>query len=208
MGLFGKKRDINLSNVVSVVIIEQTQNYKKSKAKAGLVFGNSLLNPDVVFMEGNSEPDGCTYTFSVTFKDGSKEIMKADSGTPLCDALLQKAIDDGSPMPQQEAVQTKRTEKAPELKKNQLPQGVYRIGQDIPAGTYDFHLVWGNGRIDVYTAEETILGNLSFGEWVGDTQEYEKPDCINVKCDEGWFLHITGNVVVEIAKAKKIEIDL
>lgn len=208
MGLFGKKKDIDLSNVVSIVIIEQTQNYKKSKAKAGLVFGDSFLKPDVVFMEGNSEPDGCTYTFSVTFKDGSKEIMKADSGTPLCDALLQKAIDDGSAMPKHEAVQCNKPEKAPELKKNQLPQGVYKIGQDIPAGTYDFHHIWGNGRIEVYTAEETILGNLSFGEWVGDTQEYEKPDCINVKCDEGWSLHITGNVVVEIAKAKNIEIDL
>lgn len=207
MGLFGKKRDIDLSNVVSVVILEQTQNYKKGKARAGLSFGDSVLNPDVIFMEGGSEPDGCTYTFSVTFMDGRKEIMKADSGTPLCDGLLQKAID-GDNIIQEQAPQGKKPEKAPELKKNQLPQGIYKIGQDIPAGTYDFHLVWGNGRIEIYTAEETILGNLSFGEWVGDKQEYEKPDCINVRCDDGWFLYVTGNLIVEILKSKQIQIDL
>ena len=202
MGLF-KKQDIIFENISSVVILEQTQNYSRSKAKAGLVFGESILNPDVVFMDGNSEPSGCTYTFSVTYKDGKKDIVKADSGTGICDRLLQIAMD----MPTETAEMAKQ-ERAPVLKKNQLPQGIYKIGEDVPPGTYDFHLVWGNGRIEIYKAEETILGNLSFGEWVGNKQEYEKPDCINVRCDDGWFLHITGNIVIEIEKSKSIQIDL
>ncbi len=202
MGLF-KKQDIIFENISSVVILEQTQNYSRSKAKAGLVFGESILNPDVVFMDGNSEPSGCTYTFSVTYKDGKKDIVKADSGTGACDRLLQIAMD----MPTETAEMAKQ-ERAPVLKKNQLPQGIYKIGEDVPPGTYDFHLVWGNGRIEIYKAEETILGNLSFGEWVGNKQEYEKPDCINVRCDDGWFLHITGNIVIEIEKSKSIQIDL
>lgn len=36
MGLFKKDKDIDLNEIISVIIIEQTQNYKKSKAKAGL----------------------------------------------------------------------------------------------------------------------------------------------------------------------------
>jgi hypothetical protein len=107
-----------------------------------------------------------------------------------------------------ETAEMAKQERAPVLKKNQLPQGIYKIGEDIPPGTYDFHLVWGNGRIEIYKAEETILGNLSFGEWLGNKQEYEKPDCINVRCDDGWFLHITGNIVIEIEKSKSIQIDL
>ncbi len=33
-------------------------------------------------------------------------------------------------------------------------------GTDIPAGVLDFHHVCGNGYLQVYKAEETILGNL------------------------------------------------
>ena len=206
MGLFGKRK-IRLEDIVNVVILEQTQNYSK-KTKSGLVFGDSVFNPDVVFMDGNAEPDGCIYTFSVTLKDGKKEIVKAESGTQLCDQLLQKALDT-------ERVQTfdksqigEKINRAPEFQKNQLPQGIYKVGTDIPAGVFDFHHVWGNGYLQVYKAEETILGNLMFGEHVGDTYEYEKADCIHVVCENGWYVHIGGNLIVSISRSKEIEIDL
>lgn len=205
MGFFSK--GIDLDKVISAVILEQTQNYKKSKAKAGLVFSNSILNPDVVLMDGGTEPDGCTYTFSVTFKDGTKKIVKADSGTSLCDQLLQIAMDYGG---EENSVNSelKEPRSAPAIEKNQLPQGIYIIGKDIPCGTYDFHLVWGNGRLELYNAPETILGNLKFGEWVGNRETYEKPDCINVFCSDGDYLHITGNLIVSIEKSKEVNIDL
>lgn len=137
MGMF-KRMNVLFDDIVSVVIIEQTQNYKK-KTKAGLVFGNSVFNPDVVLMDGEAEPDGVTYTFSLTYRDGRKEIIKADSGTDLCDRLLQMAMDGNAPVSEQ--MPDKKPPRALELQKNQFPQGVYEIGKDIPPGTYDFHLV-------------------------------------------------------------------
>lgn len=175
--------------------------------RAGLVFGDSLLTPDVVFMDGNAEPAGCTYTFSVTYKGGKKEIVKAKSGTDLCDRLLQLSLDT-SDMPMSDVANGNKVQRAPELQKNQLPQGVHLIGKDIPAGVYDFHHVWGNGNLQLYRSEETTLGNSEFFDWIGDRYEYEKSDCINVKCEDGWYLHVDGNLSVEIAKSKKVEIDL
>lgn len=207
MGLF-KKKQRNIEDIVNVVILEQSQNYSRGKAKAGLAFGDSLLNPDVIFMDGELQPAGCTYTFSVTYRGGDKEIVKAVSGTALCDSLLQIAMDGGNDtLPAGESPKA-TPEKAPELKKNQLSQGVYKVGQDVPAGTYDFHHVWGNGGLQVYRSEKTTLGNCEITEWIGDKQEYEKPDCLNVKCEEGWYIHVTGNLIVEISKSKKVEIDL
>ena len=205
MGLFNK--NFNVDDVVSVVIIEQTQNYSK-KSKAGLVFGDSVLKPDVIFMDGNAEPSGCTYTFSLTFQNGKKEIVKANSGTPLCDKLLQKALDSETAYSPEDAYMPIKSNKAPELQKNQLPQGIYQVGRDIPAGIFDFHHVWGNGRIDVYKNEETTLGNLTFGDYVGNTYEHEKADCIHVNCEKGWYVHITGNLIVSISRSKNIELDL
>lgn len=98
--------------------------------------------------------------------------------------------------------------RAPELKKNQLPQGIYIVGQDIPAGIYDFHLVWGHGEIDLYKAKENIPDNLKFAEDLGFQHEYETTDCIHVVCVEGDYLHINGNLIVDIAKSKTIDLDL
>ena len=201
MSIF-KQLKFNIDDIISVVILEQTQNYR-TRTKSGLVFGNSLLNPDVVFMDGNSEPTGVTYTFSVTHKDGKKEIIKADSGTDRCDLLLQKAMDGDitniPPVSEDQDIPKENNKKpAPERKKNQLPRGVYEIGKDIPAGTYDFHHVWGNGSLQKYIAKETILGNNNLMEWIGDKESYEHRDCINVKCVDGEYLHVDGNLVVEI----------
>ena len=134
MGIFGKRK-IRIEDIVSVVLLEQTQNYSK-RTRSGLVFGNSIFNPDVVLMDGNAEPTGATYTFSVTLKDGSKDIVKADSGTAICDRLLQMALDGESVIPMDNE-QLSKDKKAPELQKNQLPQGVYKVGRD-----WFFHLPW------------------------------------------------------------------
>lgn len=207
MGLFREKQ-INLDDVVNVVILEQSQNYSHGKAKAGLAFGNSIFNPDVVFMDGDLQPAGCTYTFSVTYCSGKKDIIKANSGTALCDRLLQIAMDAGTNVSPDEDSSVANQKKAPILKKNQLPQGIYKIGETIPAGTYDFHHVWGNGGLQVYRSKESTLGNCEFIAWVGNKQEYEKTDCLHVKCEDGWYIHVIGNLIVEISKSKQVEIDL
>lgn len=211
MNIFNNKK-INIDDIVNVVILEQTQNYR-TRTKSGLVFGNSILNPDVVFMDGNSEPTGVTYTFSATYKDGKKEIIKADSGTDKCDMLLQKAMDgDSSNIPSvsddQNSQQKSNNEPAPERKKNQLPRGIYVIGEDIPSGTYDFHHVWGYGSLQKYKGGDTTLGSSNLFEWIGDTEKHERRDCINVKCVDGEHLHVDGNLVVEIKRSTPVEIDL
>ena len=78
---------------------------------------------------------------SVTLKDGKKEIVKAESGTRLCDQLLQKALDTESVQTLDKSQIGEKINRAPELQKNQLPQGIYKVGTDIPAGVFDFHHV-------------------------------------------------------------------
>ena len=56
MGIFGKRK-IRIEDIVSVVLLEKTQNYSK-RTRSGLVFGDSIFNPDVVFMDGNAESTG------------------------------------------------------------------------------------------------------------------------------------------------------
>ena len=74
-----KHMKFNIDDITSVVILEQTQNYR-TRTKSGFVFGNSLRNPDVVFIDGNSEPTGVTYTFNTTYKDDKKEIRRRSEG--------------------------------------------------------------------------------------------------------------------------------
>lgn len=56
MGILGKRK-IRMEDIVSVVLLEQTQNYSK-RTRSGLVFGDSIFNSDVVLMDGNVEPMG------------------------------------------------------------------------------------------------------------------------------------------------------
>ena len=122
--------------------------------------------------------------------------------------LLQFALDDDVKAKEQDEVAHSILKKAPSLQKNQLPQGVYQIGKDIPIGTFDFHHVWGNGNLELYSSEDTTLGNLKFSQWIGDRYDYELLDCINVRCEESWYLHVKGNLIVEIKRSKDVEIDL
>ena len=93
-----------------------------------------------------------------------------------------------------------------EVQKNQLTQGVYAIGKDIPAGRYDFVCVWGDGRILKYPNNE--LKDYNFAEWIGFDKSYHTDTCIGIACADGEYLQINGNIIVEIRKSKEIVIDL
>ena len=77
-------------------------------------------------MDGNTEPSGCTYTFSITYKDGKKEIVKADSGTETFDRLLQFALDDDVKAKEQDEVAHSILKKAPSLQKINYLKGYIR----------------------------------------------------------------------------------
>ena len=206
MGLFGKKKEkIDFDNIASVVIIEQTQLYI-NRSRWGVSFGSTRGDSRVMAMEG-STPAGAEIKFSVTYKNGRKEIVKAMSGTDLCDRLLQLALD---PVPAQNDIQNDDKEYFPvSLGKNELPAGRYLIGKDIPEGTYDFTWVWGNGFIHKYENDhDTTLGACTFSQWVGNRYDYEARQCINVKCVNGEMIVINGNIIVRISKSKPVELDL
>ena len=87
------------------------------------------------------------------------------------------------------------------LGKNQLPQGRYIIGRDLPEGTFDFTWVWGDGYISLYkTDESTTLGDNLYHENVGVAHEYQYRQCLHLQCTAGNMLIIGGNLVVEISR--------
>ena len=72
------------------------------------------------------------------------------------------------------------------LGKNQLPQGRYIIGKDLPEGTFDFTWVWGEGYLSLYkTDENTTLGNNLYLENVGTAHEYQYRQCLHLQCAPG-----------------------
>ena len=196
-------------DIVSVVILEQTQLYKR-KSNWGLAFGgHGLSDSHVIAMDGGQIPDGAVITFSVTYKDGEKEIIKERSGTDRCDRLLQLSVD--PPV----GTYTEGTEKPSkqytpiELQKNQLPNGSYIIGKDIPIGIFDFSWIFGSGMITKYKNDhDTTLEATTYFQHMGSQYDYEYRQCLNVECTEGERLVINGNLVVQIARSKKVEIDL
>ena len=95
------------------------------------------------------------------------------------------------------------------LGKNQLPQGRYIIGKDLPEGTFDFTWVWGEGYLSLYkTDENTTLGNNLYHENVGVAYEYQYRQCLHLQCAPGNMLIIGGNLVVEISRSAKLDIEL
>lgn len=197
-------------DIVFVVILERTQLYK-NKNNWGLSFGNGgLFDSHVIAMDGGQVPDGTVITFSVTYKDGSKEIIKERSGTDKCNRLMQLAVDPPSAVKSGDVSPKYSEEYVPiQLQKNQLPQGSYIIGKDIPVGNYDFSWVFGSGVIKKYKNDhDTTLGATTYYENVGEQSEFQYRQCLHVECAEGEKLVIEGNLVVQIARSKPIEIDL
>ena len=166
MGLFGnKKSKIDFENIISVVLLEQTQLYGK-KNNWGLSFGDTFGSPMV--ME-QTVPTGSRLKFSVTYRNGKKEIVEVLSGTAEADALLQKAID---PDITDSSGDTQQKESVPykpiTVQKNQLPTGDYLIGRDIPVGIYDFTWVYGHGVIQKFKNDhDSTLGASTYYENVG-----------------------------------------
>lgn len=207
MGLFSKKTKIDFDNIISVVILEQTQLYK-GKSNWGVSFGSDFGDGRVIAMDG-SVPAGAEIKFSVTYKDGRKDIVTAMSGTEECTKLLQIAIDPPSVMPS--VVETTSEKYVPvQLQKNQLPNGRYIVGEEIPVGTYDFTWVFGNGSIHIFKdiSDTKTLGASKYFQWIGDKHDYEFRQCLNVNCENGNVIVLDGNIVVEISRSKKVEIDL
>lgn len=214
MGLFDFfKMDVDFENIISVVIIEKTQLYKE-KSRWGVGFGTDLDDCHLIAMEGDLIPDGMEIKFSITYSDEEKRIVTAMAGTPLCDKLLQLAIDPPlniNSNTEDIMKQSKENETyiPVQLKKNQLPNGKYLIGRDIPVGVYDFCWIWGEGSIKKFVNDhDTTYEAVTYYENIGIKHDSQYRQCFHVHCEEGELLQISGNVIVEISKSKPIELDL
>ena len=95
-----------------------------------------------------------------------------------------------------------------ELGENQLMAGVYVIGKDIPPGTYDFVCILGDGSIHKFIDETTLLGASNYFKWLGFEHDYQYRQCVGVVCKEGEYLHIDGNIIVEIRRSRTVKINL
>lgn len=154
------------------------------------------------------------FLFAVRYQDGSAQLIQTREGSQttmkllqLCDDIANGRIQPPTPGPKLS------TEPAQPYKlgKNELPQGQYLIGRDIPAGTYDFFVVYGFGgkfEIGKYDANNKAINGTWDFDWVGLKEDYEKRALIHVQCKEGYMIKITGSVILKIARSQKVQIDL
>lgn len=160
------------------------------------VLGHVDVEFDVVYKEGG--------TRRITARENSKKykrLMDCVERTKQVAAYKPKKAE---PRKVEDSVA-----KAPaivEVQKNQLTQGVYAIGKDIPAGRYDFVCVWGDGSIK--KSADADLKYYNFAQWIGFNKSYSTDKCIGIACADGEYLKIDGNIIVEIQKSKEIVIDL
>lgn len=147
------------------MLIEQTQKYR-NKTSWGLSFSNSAFGDPIAMSQ--TVPDGTELTFSITYKNGRKKILKVMSDTAMADRLLQMALDPDKRNASADRAEGKSGQNAAsaegkpliKLGKNQLPHGRYIIGKDLPEGIFDFTWVWGEGYLSLYkTDENTTLGS-------------------------------------------------
>ena len=110
------------------MLIEQTQKYR-NKTSWGLSFSNSAFGDPIAMSQ--TVPDGTELTFSITYKNGRKKILKVMSDTAMADRLLQMALDPdkrnalAGRVEDESGQTTVSSGERPLIKlgKNQLPQG-------------------------------------------------------------------------------------
>ena len=153
--------------------------------------------------------------FVAKMNDGSAELIQVKEGSAANLKLFQVSenMHSGSiqPPPPLRPQASNESVKPYQLGKNELPQGKYLIGQDIPAGTYDFFVVYGTrGRFEVgkYDANDKAIDGTWDFYWVGLKEDYEKRELIHIACEEGYTVKISGNVILKIARSQQVRIDL
>jgi hypothetical protein len=156
--------------------------------------------------------------FLVTLSDRTMDLLQAKEGTNSCNTLLAKSLgedqhnsDDSKTKTDNRTLYRTSPAEPYKLNQNELPQGRYDIGKDIPAGYYDFFVVYGSGgsfNMAVYDENDKAAeGTYSF-YWVGLEKKYEKRELIHVQCKEGYSIIIRGNVILKIAKSNSVRINL
>lgn len=149
--------------------------------------------------------------FIVKLNNGAAELIQAKEGSEASLKLLQISNDTENGCPPVSMQDRNKPATPYPLGKNELPQGRYLIGRDIPVGTYDFFVVYGTGGsfdLAKYDENDEMISGTWTGFGVGLNGEYEKRELIHVACPEGYTLKISGNVILKIARSQPVKIDL
>lgn len=148
--------------------------------------------------------------FAVKLDSGMAQLMQVREGSSGCTRLLQLSKETASgPLPPTPPAPI--PSKSYPLGKNELPQGEYLIGRDIPAGTYDFFVIYGTGgKFDLaqYDDQGAIINGTWDFHWVGLKEDHEARELIHVECKEGYTVKISGNVILRIVKSQPVKIEL
>lgn len=157
----------------------------------------------------------CRILFTVRLVDGTSELIQVKEGSSESLKLLQLSDDTINGTIQAPSTPVRRVNaddvQPYQLGKNELPQGTYLIGEDIPAGTFDFFVVYGTGgKFDLaqYDTNGKIVDGTWNFFWVGLKEDYEKRELVHIQCKEGYTIKISGNVILKIAKAQQIKIEI
>lgn len=153
--------------------------------------------------------------FVVRLNDGSVQLIQVKEGSSPSLKLLQLSEDTANgyvqPAPPPKPQVSSEPAKPYQLGKNELPQGSYLIGRDIPTGTYDFFVMYGNGGcfdLAKYDKNDEIVNGTWTTFWIGLKEDYEKRELIHIECKEGYTIKIRGNVILKIARSQQVKIDL
>jgi hypothetical protein len=148
----------------------------------------------------------CRILFIVRLEDGSAQLIQVREGAPESLKLLQLSEKDSNP----DSIPNEPAKPYP-LGKNELPQGSYLVGRDIPAGTYDFFVVYGSGGVfDLcrYDSSGKIVDGTWTSYWVGLKEDHEKRELIHIPCQAGYTIKIKGNVILKVARSQQVCIEL
>lgn len=126
--------------------------------------------------------------FIVKLEDGSVELIQVREWKKSCLKLLQLSDDTANgaisaPVPPSGTQE--RPAEPYDLRKNELPQGVYTVGKDFPAGIYDFFAVYGSGgdfQISKLGSDGKIIDGTWSSYWIGLKEAYEHRELIHVTC--------------------------
>ena len=204
------------NKIVSATVVNRTQMTKEVYRHSGFSVG--LRGNPRFHWRVKNVPTHIEVKVDVVYEDGKHRQLTLVEGSErynkilsICAKRKEELATKTVSVLDSEKKQSSETKKQIEyidIKTNQLVQGIYITGEVIPEGNYDFRWIWGSGSIHKYIDHTTTLGASNLFKWVGNTRDYEERVLMNVICKSGEYLHIDGNLIVEIRKSNPVKIDL
>ena len=116
-------------------------------------------------------------------------------------------------LPEPEVEEAAEEEEEPEILEEEAPireedgtlmyTGRYKVGEDIPAGKYDFKAVRGSGYLQLLKAD----GNIRVAIPMGTQDRSESAAYKNAICEAGETLVLDGSLVLAVKKSQMLTID-